>query len=331
MLSNKKNLTVSDFINARTLNRVMLVVILLAEIIVFSSLTPYFFKFKNMLSVGREIATLGLVAIGQTMCILLGGFDLSVGGAAALCGIVSAYFASESFLGLPYGVALAAAMLCAALIGVGNGFLISKIKVNPFITTMSMNFILGGAVILISKNPITVNSPAYKFLGDTTLGELGGRGIPLPLIIMALLFAIFAFILKYTKLGRRIYATGGNIEAARIAGINVERIQFSTYLMSSLLSGFAGIMLASRLATANPNIGSSYGMESIAAAVLGGTALSGGEGNVWGSFMGVVVMGLLSNGLVMVGVSQAWRNIATGIVLVFAIVLQLLSKKSKKH
>ena len=196
---------------------------------------------------------------------------------------------------------------------------------------MSMNFILGGAVILISKNPITVNSPAYKFLGATTLGELGGRGIPLPLIIMALLFAIFAFILKYTKLGRRIYATGGNIEAARIAGINVERIQFSTYLMSSLLSGFAGIMLASRLATANPNIGSSYGMESIAAAVLGGTALSGGEGNVWGSFMGVVVMGLLSNGLVMVGVSQAWRNIATGIVLVFAIVLQLLSKKSKKH
>lgn len=316
----------NKLLNYKTLNRVMLLVLLFAEIIIFSQMTPYFLKVTNVLSIGREIATLGIVAIGQTMCILLGGFDLSAGGIAAFTGIVIGYCASDSFAGLPYMAAFAISMAIALLVGLINGVLIAKVKINPFIATMSMNFILGGAVILVSKNPIIVNSDAFKFLGATTLGDIK---FPLPIIILFVLYLLFSFILKYTVFGRNIYSTGGNIEAARIAGLNVDKIMILTYIVSAGLSGFAGIILSSRLATSNPNVGSSYAMESIAAAVLGGTALTGGEGNIWGAFLGVLVTGILSNGLVMIGVSQAWRDIATGIVLIFAITIQIVSKKSK--
>jgi ribose transport system permease protein len=312
--------------NYKTLNRVMLFIILVIELVAFSQLTPYFFTLNNLFSVGRNIANLGIVAIGQTMCILTGGFDLSVGGSAAITGVVTGWFASSMFGNQPYMVAVVLGMGTVFLVGIINGFLISKVKINPFIATMSMNFILGGVVILITRNAITVNTPAFKFIGTTTFGNIK---FPLPIVILIGLYGIFGFILKYTSFGRRIYATGGNKEAALISGINVARSIFFTYVLSSVLAGFGGILLASRIATANPNIGSSYAMESIAAAVLGGTALSGGEGNIWGAFLGVLVTGLLSNGLIMIGVSQAWRDIATGIVLILAIIMQIASKNSR--
>jgi ribose/xylose/arabinose/galactoside ABC-type transport system permease subunit len=316
----------NSLLNYKTLNRVMLFIILVIELAVFSQLTPYFFRLNNLLSVGRNIANLGIVAIGQTMCILTGGFDLSVGGSAAIAGVVTGWFASGMFGNQPYVIAITLGMGTVLLVGILNGFLISKIKINPFIATMSMNFILGGAVILITRNAITVNTPAFKFIGATTFGNIK---FPLPIAILLGLYVIFGFILKYTSFGRRMYATGGNREAALISGINVDRSIFFTYVLSSVLAGFGGIVLASRIATANPNIGSSYAMESIAAAVLGGTALSGGEGNIWGAFLGVLVTGLLSNGLIMIGVSQAWRDIATGIVLILAIIMQITSKNSR--
>ena len=313
--------------NYSTLNWLMLLLMLIVEVIAFSNLTPYFLQLKNLLPVGREIATLGIVAIGQTLCILTGGFDLSVGGSAALTGVVAGFICGPKLLNMPFGVGLTIALLVAAGIGMANGFLITKVKINPFIATMAMNFILGGAVILITKQPITVNTDEFKFLGATTFGEIG---IPLPIIILIGLYVLFWFILRHTVFGRQLYCTGGNKEAARVAGINVERTTFWTYTLSSLLAGFAGILLASRIATANPNIGASYALESVAAAVLGGTALSGGEGNIWGAFLGVLVTGLLSNGLIMVGAPQAWRDIATGLVLIAAIVMQLSSKRSRR-
>lgn len=313
--------------NYSMVNRLMLVVMLIAEVVVFSNLTPYFLSLENLLPVGREIATLGIVAIGQTMCILTGGFDLSVGGTAAISGVIAGYLCSPNTLGLPYYIGLPIALAVALAVGMANGFMITKIKINPFIATMAMNFVLGGAVILISKQPITVNTPEFKFLGATTFFDIK---LPLPIIILVGLFILFGFLLRYTVFGRQIYCTGGNSQASRVAGINVEKITFWTYTLSALLAGFAGIMLASRIATANPNIGSSYALESIAAAVLGGTALSGGEGNIWGAFLGVLVTGLLANGLIMIGVSQAWRDIATGAVLIAAIVLQMSSRRSKK-
>ncbi len=313
--------------NYSLINRLMLVIMLVAQIIIFANLTPYFLQLDNLLPVGREIATLGIVAIGQTMCILTGGFDLSVGGTAAISCVVVGAFCSPNMLNMPYYIGLPMGLLVALAIGMSNGFLITKVKINPFITTMAMNFILGGAVILITKQPITVNTAEFKFLGATTFGDIK---FPLPILILVGLYVLFAFILKYTVFGRQLYSTGGNPQAAKVAGINVDRIKFWTYSLSAVLAGFAGIMLASRIATANPGIGGSYALETVAASVLGGTALSGGEGNIWGTFLGVLVTGLLSNGLIMVGAPQAWRDIATGLVLLAAICLQLASKNSKK-
>lgn len=306
-------------------NRLMLIIMLLAEVIIFASLTPYFFQMENLMNVGREISTLGIVAIGQTMCILTGGFDLSVGGSAAMSAVIVGYLCSPKILDLPYWIGLPAGLLVALIIGMTNGLLITKGPINPFITTMSMNFILGGAVILITKQPITVNTAAFKFLGATSIGP-----IPLPIIVLALAYIAFGLILKYTVFGRHQYCTGGNTMAARIAGINTKRVIFFTYSLSGLLAGFAGIMLSSRLATSNPGVGGSYGLQSIAAAVLGGTALSGGEGNMLGSFLGVLVTGILANGLVMIGVSQSWRDIATGVMLIIAVLLQLRTRDLSK-
>jgi len=313
--------------NYASISRLMLVALLLVEMVVFSRLTPFFLQLDNLLPVGREIATLGIVAIGQTMCILTGGFNLSVGGCAAFSGILVGYLAAPSQLGLPYGIAFAVAMLAALLVGVINGALITKAKINPLITTMAMNFILGGAIVLISRQPITVNTEAFKLIGATTFGEIR---FPLPIITLAALYIGFSLMLKYTVFGRHVYCAGSNPLSAKVGGINVDRVVFKVYVISSLLSGFAGIQLASRIATSNPNIGSSYALESIAAAVLGGTVLAGGEGKLFGTFLGVLVTGVLSNGLIMIGVSQAWRDIATGIILIFAVLMQIITKNARK-
>ena len=150
------------------------------------------------------------------------------------------------------------------------------------------------------------------------------------MIVVIVFFGVFAWALKNTTFGRKLYCVGGNSQAARIAGINIHRIKILTFVLSSLLSGFAGIVLASRMSAAQISVGSTYGMESIAAAVLGGTALSGGTGTMIGSFIGVLVTSILSNGLTMIGISQAWRDIATGLLLIFAVILQN-STENKQH
>ena len=313
--------------NYARINMIMLIIILIVELIIFSRLSPFFLQLDNLLPVGREVTTLGIIAIGQTLCILTGGFNLAVGGTAAFSGIVVGYLASPHIMNLPYGIAFAAAMLAALLVGVVIGLLITKAKISPLIATLAVNFILGGVVILITRQPITVNTEAFRFLGATTFGEIR---FPLPIITFAIIIIGFGLMLKYTKFGRQIYCAGGNPQAARVAGINVERVVFKVYVVSSLLAGFAGIQFASRIATANPNIGGAHALESIAATVLGGTVLAGGEGTVFGAFLGVLVIGILSNGLIMIGVSQAWRDIATGIVLILAVLLQNVTKNARK-
>ena len=214
--------------NYSIVNRLMLAAMLIAEVIAFSIFSPYFFQLDNLLPVGREIATLGIVAIGQTLCILTGGFDLSLGGSAAISGIVVGYLCAPSRLDLPYGIGFIAAIAVAVLVGVINGTLITKVKINPLIATLSMNFMLGGAVLLITRQPITVNTAAFRFIGATTFGSVR---FPLPIITLAILYVGFGLILKYTVFGRQIYCTGGNVQAARIAGINVESLVFRVYIL----------------------------------------------------------------------------------------------------
>jgi ribose/xylose/arabinose/galactoside ABC-type transport system permease subunit len=308
------------------LNRYILIALLLTEIIVFSMLSDYFFTLKNLFSIGLNISVLGIVAIGQTLCILTSDFDLSVGGAACFTGVVIGVLFEK--MGLPYGVALILALLTAACIGLINGLLITKVKINAFITTMATDFMLGGLVILVSNSQaILVSGKVFSKLGTTTFTSLK---IPLPMIIALVLYAVFAWFLRNTILGRHIYCIGGNSEAAKIAGINIDAVKIITYIFSSVLAGFAGIILASRMNASQITVGATYGMESIAAAVLGGTILAGGKGKILGTLIGVLITGILSNGLTMLGVSQAWRDIATGLLLIFAIIMQNVTDKIKK-
>lgn len=308
------------------LNMYILVALLLVEIITFSLLSDYFLTIKNIFAIGLNIAVLGIVSIGQTLCILTSDFDLAVGGTAAFTGIMIGFFFER--MGLNYIVSFALAMIVACLIGMINGLLITKVKINAFITTMATNFMLGGMVLLVSGGQaILTSKPSFVVLGQTTLT---GIKIPLPMLILIVLFLIFTWFLRNTVFGRYIYCVGGNQEAAKIAGINIHRVKIITYMMSGALSGFAGILLASRMSAAQISVGSTYGMESIAATVLGGTILAGGKGNMLGTFVGVLVTGILSNGLTMLGFSQAWRDIATGLLLIFAIIVQNLTRASDK-
>ncbi len=312
-------------INGDSLNRYILIVLLVVELIAFSVISPYFLTIKNIFAIGLNISVLGIVAIGQTICILTSDFDLSVGNAAAFTGIMLGFFFQN--MGLPYVPAFLLALLVAALIGLVNGLLITKLKINAFITTMATNFMLGGMVLLVSNGTaILVSDKSFGLLGKTTLTTLK---IPLPMVLLLVLYLIFAWILKNTVLGRHIYCVGGNAEAAKIAGINIHLVKIIAYIMSAVLSGFAGIILSSRMNAAQLTVGSTYSMESIAGTVLGGTILAGGKGKIMGTLVGVLITGILSNGLTMVGVSQAWRDIATGLLLIFAIVMQNMTSKIK--
>lgn len=300
------------------LNRIILLIILVGELVVFSILSPYFFTIRNVFNIGLNIAVLGIVAIGQTLCILTADFDLSVGGIACFTGIMYGFFSVNA--GMPVVVSIIMAMLVACLCGLINGLLITKAHINAFITTMATNFMLGGLVQLVSGGQaILNNSPAYTFLGQT---RLFGIKIPLPMIIFLVLYVIMGIVLRNTVFGRHIYCIGGNVEAARISGINHIRVKNLTYMLSGAFAGFAGIILSSRMAAAQITVGSTYSMESIAATVLGGTILAGGKGNLFGTLVGVLITGILSNGLTMLGLSQAWRDIATGLLLIFAIIMQ---------
>lgn len=308
------------------MNRYILVVLLAAELLIFSMLSDYFLTVKNIFSIGLNISVLGIVSIGQTLCILTSDFDLSVGNAAAFTGIMIGFFFEK--IGLSYILAFILALFVAAFVGLVNGLLITKLKINAFITTMATNFMLGGLVMLVSRGQaILVSDDSFGKLGTTTIS---GLKIPLPMIIFVALYLAFAWFLKNTVFGRYIYCVGGNAESAKIAGINIDKVKIIVYVLSSILSGFAGIILASRMSAAQISVGSTYGMESIAGTVLGGTILAGGKGHIMGTFIGVLITGILSNGLTMIGVSQAWRDIATGLLLIFAIVMQNMSSKIKK-
>lgn len=309
-----------------TLNRYILIILLVAEIGIFSFVSPYFLTIKNVFSILLNISVLGIVSIGQTLCILTADFDLSVGGAACFTGVMMGFFFVK--LGLPYGVAFVLALAVAALIGFVNGILITKVKINAFITTMATNFMLGGMVLLVSGGQaILVSDKIFGLLGKTTFTAIK---IPLPMIILIILFLVFAWILKNTVFGRHVYCIGGNAESAKIAGINIDRVKIIVYVLSSTLSGFAGIVLASRMAAAQISVGTTYGMESIAGTVLGGTILAGGKGNMLTTLVGVLITGILSNGLTMIGASQAWRDIATGLLLIFAIIMQNTTSKIRR-
>ena len=301
------------------LNQARMLIVLIVLLGIFSALSPYFLNLKNVFAIGLTISVIGIVCIGQSLILLTGAFDLSVGGIAGLSGMIVAILTKQYgnywawfFLGLAAGTA----------IGMLNGLFITKLKINALITTLSMMTILSGVVFLVSGGfAIGVNLSSFRFLGTTRV-----IGIPLPIIILVLLYAVFYVILRSTVFGRYVYSIGGNAEAARLSGINVDRMRILVYTLSGLLAGLGGIVLASRLGSAQVDAGSQYPINSIAACVLGGISIAGGEGNIWGSLIGVAIVGVLQSGLIMVGMPSYIQWIATGLILLAAVYLDQLRK-----
>ncbi|MEG0497985.1 MAG: ribose ABC transporter permease [Carnobacterium sp.] len=289
---------------------------LIVLVIFVTILNPGFVAPNNLLNLLRQVSTNALIAFGMTFVILTGGIDLSVGSTLALS---SALMAGGIVSGLDPLLAMILAVIAGALLGGFNGLLITKGKMAPFIATLATMTIFRGATLVFTNgNPITGigDSFIFKFIGRGYL-----FGIPFPVILMLICFTVLYILLHKMTFGRKVFAIGGNEKAAFIAGIKSERIKIAIYAISGMMASVAGIIITSRLNSAQPTAGQSYEMDAIASVVLGGTSLSGGRGRLVGTLIGALIMGTLNNGLNLLGVSSFYQQIVKGIVIIIAVLL----------
>ncbi|RQO71599.1 ribose ABC transporter permease [Aquitalea sp. FJL05] len=285
-------------------------------------LSPDFLTVANLLNVMRQVSINALIAFGMTLVILLGGIDLSVGSILALSSVAIATLIQA---GVNPMLATLLGVIGGGLMGLFNGLVISKGKVAPFIATLaSMTILRGLALVVSGGSPITgFNSDLFSMLGG---GYVAGL-LPIPVLWMLIMFGLFAFLLKKTVFGRHVYATGGNEEAARLSGVKVDQIKLWVYTLSGAMSAMAGVVLTSRLNSAQPTAGSGYELDAIAAVVLGGTSLTGGRGWIFGTLMGALLIGVLNNGLNLLGVSSFYQQVIKGVVILLAVLIDRSGKK----
>jgi ribose transport system permease protein len=259
----------------------------------------------------------------MTLVILLGGIDLSAGSVLALSSVIIASLLTS---GMPAGLATLAGLVAGGLMGLVNGLVISKGKVAPFIATLgSMTVLRGLALVLSNGSPLSsFNSDFFSLLG----GGYVARLVPIPVVLMLVMFAIFWVLLRKTVFGRHIYATGGNAESAKLSGVKVDRIQLYVYTISGVMAALAGVVLTSRLNSAQPTAGTGYELDAIAAVVLGGTSLTGGRGWIFGTLVGALLIGVLNNGLNLLDVSSFYQQVIKGGVILLAVLIDRGNKKS---
>ena len=286
--------------------------------------SPYFLTPDNLLGVARAFSLTAIIAIGQTMVIITGGIDLSVGSVLALSGLSSGMLLG---MGWPLVPSLIAGLLVGILCGIVNGLLITRVGLPPFIATLGTLSIGRGLVYVLTKGyPVTVPRE------ETLLLQLGQGYIwrvPVPVIIMIVITIIATLFLNHTTMGRYIYAVGGNEEAARLAGINVSRVKMVVYSICGMLAAVSGIILLSRLVSAQPSAGLGFELPVIAASIIGGTSLLGGQGTVLGAVLGAAIIGVLENGMVLLGVNTYAQQAVTGAVIILAVALDIWQKRRK--
>lgn len=298
----------------------------LAVLVVFITIMNNdFLTTQNLLNVLRQVSTNMFIAVGMTLVIILAGIDLSVGSIMALAGVVTGGLIA--FSGVPIWVAVLAGLLVGVVFGLINGYFTAYKFMPAFIVTLAtMNIARGAAYVYTDGKPIRVMSDEFNFIGSGYVGP-----IPVPVIYMAVIIIIGSLIMNRTKLGRYMYAVGGNMEAARFSGINTKRVQLFAYTLSGFLAAFSGIVLASRMFSGQPTAGQGAELDAIAAVVLGGTSMSGGKGRIGGTVIGVLIIGVLSNGLNLMGVNSFWQYIVKGIVILIAVYVDLMKKQREER
>lgn len=299
-----------------------LLIAFVAVCLVLSFITPKFLTVQNLMIILTQVSINALLAFGVTFVIIAGGIDLSIGSMVAVTGVVAASFAHPDTY--PVAVPVLAGLGAGLLFGAFNGYIITRSKVPPFIVTLGTMTIGRGLALILSKGrPISNLSDSFNFLG-------GGKilGIPTLIIILIVLFIVCTVVLKRTVLGRYIYAVGGNEQAARASGIQLTNVKMAVYTLCGGLAALAGILLTSRITTGQPNAGTGFELDAIAAAIIGGTSTSGGTGTMTGTLIGALLIGVISNGLDLLNVTSYYQQVVMGTIIIGAVVLDSMNQPS---
>ena len=285
--------------------------------------SPYFLIPKNLINVLRQISINGLLSIGMTFVILTGGIDLSVGSVLAFGGIVGASLVSSSMGTIyPTPIAIAAGLLAGTVLGAITGFFIAKWRMSAFVVSLGMLSVARGLTYIYSDGmPVPKLEDSFLYIGQGRI-----LGIPLPVIIFAMVFLVSWIVLYKTRFGRYVYAVGGNEKSARISGVNTRLVIFVVYAISGFLSALGGLTLSARTSAGLPQAGVAYELDAIAAVVIGGTSLTGGQGSLIGTLFGALIIGVINNGLDLLGVSSYYQQVIKGAIIIGAVLLDSLRK-----
>lgn len=316
---------------------------LIVLVVTFAILMPNsFLHVNNLVILTKQVAINAILGIGMTFVILTGGIDLSVGSIVGLTGMIAGGLIHEGLL-LPYfsvsvffniWIVMFIALVVGVLLGAINGLLITKFNVPPFIATLGVMYMARGAALLRSNGRTFPNLVGHETLGNQgfeLLGQSTFLYLPYPIWIMIVLALVAVFISKKTPFGRNVYAVGGNEQAAHLSGIRVNRVKLVTYMLSGFCAAIVGLIITSQLVAAHPATGEAFEMNAIAVVVLGGTSLAGGRGTIGGTLIGAFVIGVLNNGLVLMGVTQFWQTVIKGLVIVLAVVIDQLQQRAQKQ
>lgn len=287
-------------------------------IILASLLYPGFLRAENLLNIYSQLAIVGVMSIGMTYVLIVGGLDMSVGGIYAASAVIVASLADK----MPIGIAMLIAVVFGVAAGLLNGFLITKLRVPAFIATLGSGSIFTGfALVYSDAQPFFVGKPQFQWLGSGYLA-----GVPVTVYLLILAFIVSGIVLAYTTYGRSLYAVGGNAEASRLSGLRVYWLVASTYMISGVCASAAGIIIASRLGQGQANIGATIALDVIAAVVIGGTSLSGGQGAIWRTFIGGSILIILSNVFDSLSLSPYWQSIFKGVIIILAVMLDFYTR-----
>lgn len=310
------------FGRARRMNELAVLLVVLVLMVALAIISPYFLTSQNISTLAVGLAADGIIAVGMTIALASGGFDLSVGAVMGLSAVVTAYLYAD---GTPIWVAAIGGLVSAAAVGLLNGWLISRVRINPFITTLGMMTVARGIVYVITEgSSITVSDPPAFF---TWLGKGTVLGIPTIFVIFVVVAVLGDYLLRNSAALRRVFYVGSNEKAAALSGIDVGKVQRRVYFLIAILAAVAGLLSLARFGVATPAMGTGAEMRVISAAVIGGASIAGGSGTVFGTVLGVVLLNLIQNALVLLNVSVHWQNTISGTILLVAVAIDTLSKR----
>ncbi|MEE9251284.1 MAG: ABC transporter permease [Alphaproteobacteria bacterium] len=300
-----------------------LLMVILVIMVVMTQLTPFFFTGANFRAMMIGLAPTAIIVVGMAILLVSGGFDLSVGAVLALSGTAVALLMVN---GVPPVAAVVATLILGAAIGLGNGVIVTKLGVNPLVATLGAMSVARGIALVLTEGFSISNLPS----GFGYVGSEGFLGIPYIVLIMVVIVIVGDLALRNTRYLRQVYYIGGNERAARLSGIAVDRVRISAYMLTSILAALAGVLLASRLMAGTPTAGMALELQVLAAAVIGGATLGGGQGTVLGAFLGVIFVALINNAMTMLAVSIYWQMVVTGVLLILAVTLDMLVRRRRK-